>query len=172
MILSPRIIIGLICVPVLALLLYKIYDHGVTVGAHDVQKKWDKRNAEVDKVISDQTNEIERLKREHTITIGEVTHDLAKAEKNFSVALATQRSTYEQRLQQSQSRSDYYKRQADSSPTECGNLGSIASQLDRSIVEGRQVVGELRATLEQRDAQVKALGVVVQSQYNLLKESD
>lgn len=137
-------------------------------GKDSVQKEWNKA------IIAEEQAKSSKVER---ITIAkdvyhEKTDDLVEkakvAQQRAEDSLRTQRSMYERRLRDSASRAEVYQRMSEASAIEQQRLADHAAKLDRSLEEGRQLVGELRSTLELRDEQIVILATQIQNDRELL----
>lgn len=97
----------------------------------------------------------------HTKKIQEIRDGWSEAEKAYALDIAGVRAEYSSRLLLSEKRAGIYQRQARGSTSEQERLAAHAAELDRSLEEGRQLVGELKATIGQRDSAIRALGSMI-----------
>lgn len=145
-----------------------LYTSGDKNGANRIQVAWNADSIARMVAIDDLQLQYDALESDHRKETARTAHELAQANQDHAVALATAKSDYSVRLRSSEDRAGLYKRQAESGPLECGNLASHAARLDRSLEEGRSLVRELRSTLGFRDQQIKALGDQILSDRTLL----
>lgn len=131
-----------------------LIDHGKSL----VQEDWDAD-------VAEQREEVERLQADidarevvHRAEVRRLNNQLGEASRRHSVELASLRAGYALQLRESDERVRIYQRLSETGAVGRANLASYAAQLDRSLVEGRLVVGELRATVIQRDEQLRAVG--------------
>lgn len=130
----------------------------IDIGEARIQAKWDADVENHQKEVERLKNELAERQETHRERVRTLNNALASAELRHASDIAALRSSYALRLRESEDRADIYQRLADSGSVGRANLASYAAQLDRSLVEGRQVVEELRATVIQRDDQLRALG--------------
>lgn len=97
----------------------------------------------------------------HTTEMQEIRDAWTEAQKAYTLDVAGIRADYEHRLLLSTTRAGIYQRQAKGSASEQERLAAHAAELDRSLEEGRQLVGELKATIGQRDSAIRALGSMI-----------
>lgn len=147
-------------------IVFKVVSSLIDHGKAEVQKEWDASDA---KKAAEYAAELVRLnedriarERQHRTETDEIRNRIIENEAVYAADLAAVRGKYAVRVRESQDRAQVYERLSDSGATERANLASYAAQLDRSLVEGRQVVGELRATVVQRDRQLVELGSQLQ----------
>lgn len=158
-------IILVICV------LWGIYSIGYGNGKKHVQTEWDK-----DKII--QQNEMIRIKDEnskkeafHSINSVRISDELSQTKDQLAIALNNLASERTSRMQLSAERSKIYKQLGEASTPQCSYLASHAAKLDASLEEGRGLVKEFRATLGQRENELRLLGDQILSDRELM-ESD
>ena len=120
------------------------------------------------KVALSHSQQIEKLQQDiqtasviHTKEMQEIRDGWTEAQKAYTLDLAGIRAEYDSRLLLSEKRAGIYQRQAKGSSTEQERLATHAAELDRSLEEGRQLVGELKATIGQRDSAIRALGSMI-----------
>lgn len=97
-------------------------------------------------LMNEKENELQQLKANHEKTLNSVNAD------------------YNKRMLDMQKRIQKYSALTESSSPELRNLASHTARLDRTLEEGRQVVAELRAGIELRDGQLKALGTLIEKE--------
>ena len=120
------------------------------------------------KLALSHSQEIEKLQADiqtasviHTKEMQEIRDGWTEAEKVYALDIAGVRAEYSSRLLLSEKRAGIYQRQARGSTSEQERLAAHAAELDRSLEEGRQLVGELKATIGQRDSAIRALGSMI-----------
>lgn len=120
------------------------------------------------KLALSHSQQIEKLQQDiqtasvtHTKEMQEIRDGWTEAQKAYTLDLAGIRAEYDSRLLLSEKRAGIYQRQAKGSSTEQERLATHAAELDRSLEEGRQLVGELKATIGQRDSAIRALGSMI-----------
>lgn len=167
---SPWFTVAKFAVPALFLTggAFWVADSLIDHGKAKVQEKWDADVQAHEDEIERLKNEIAQKERAHRAAIQEVKDRLGSAELRYAADLATLRGSYAGKLRESEDRAAVYERLSEAGATERANLASYAAQLDRSLVEGRQVVGELRATVVQRDSQLRALGEQLRADRELI----
>lgn len=146
-----------------------LYFWGSSNGQDKIQAKWDTQK-QADKIAYDKLKgEYDVLNRQHSYEVGVLTSRLQTAESNHASELARISSDYDSRMLRSEQRASIYKRQAEAGTTECRSLASHATELDRSLEQGRRLVEELRATVRLRDSQLVELGNQIKADRKLLQ---
>lgn len=149
----------------------KIYGCVYDQGRQEILTKWeaDKENVrKATEILKKKVEDAETLNRQQS---KENTHALAEADKKYAVAVVNLRAEYDKRMQSSSTREASYKRLAEAGIVECGNLASHATELDRTLEEGRYLVRELRETLGLRDQQVILVGRQLLADRSLISEA-
>jgi chromosome segregation ATPase len=135
-----------------------IYTFGKEDGAADVQAKWNAdvraRNDAVQK-LKDAYHEQEN---QHAADSQKVADVLQQASDAHAKELDAVRTELARSLQRSESRAAIYQREAAGGAAQCAGLASHTAELDRSLVEGQDVVKELIATIGLRDDQLVQVG--------------
>lgn len=127
-------------------------------GAASVQRQWDQAKAAQQAAVTQLQLDYAGKEAVHKQQLAKITEALHQTKTQHDQALAAVRADYARRLQSSEARAGVYQRQAAAGPAQCRDLASHAARLDASLEAGRSLVWELRATLGQRDEQVKLLG--------------
>lgn len=137
------------------------------LGSNNKDKEWAEKYAlEVERYESAVAKLVTKIllkdaafNREITL----ITENSEKVKKQYENKLADLERSTANSLQQSSKRADVYRSQARASEAERENLATHCSRLDQALVEGKAVAGELRITLEQREAELRELGTVLKS---------
>ncbi len=146
------------------------YKLGTVNGAFVVQAAWDDAEKKRKVAIGKLETEYAVLESTHTTKVKELTDALQRSSTEYETALAGYRADFANRLQLATSRSGVYQRQAQGTAAERDRLAKHASELDRSLEEGRGLVRELRVTLGQRDATIEQLRELILSQQSMLSD--
>ena len=154
-----------------AFIAFKIITYWIGVGESNVQIEWERERQAYAAEVQRLKDVITARERQHRTETDAINTRLADAEASYAADIANVRGQYAISLRRSDDRAAIYERLSDSGATERANLASYAAQLDRSLVEGRQVVGELRSTLVQRDRQLIQLGEQLQADRRLINEA-
>lgn len=149
-----------------------IYSSGVKAGNAEIQAEWNqekKNRADAIEVLKDKYNKDEGV---HRAKINELEAKLTKANNSHDVAIVQLNAQWLTRLRTSETRSATYQHQAESGPVECQRLASHAGKLDRTIEDGRRVVGILSETLRLRDQQISGLSSQILADRALLNTGE
>ena len=137
-------------------------------GANSVQVKWDAEKESTGLEMSRLRGITEQKQLQHQLEIDAITDRMETDRYEYEQTLAAIRSTYDQRLLTVQKRADVYERFSQGTASERDRLAKHATELDRSLEEGRALVRELGATLGQRDAAIRSLGSMILTDRNLI----
>lgn len=154
----------------LAALGWGAYSWAYNRGAASVQTQWDRAKAAQQAAATQLQLDYAGKEAEHRSQMAQVTKDLNQAHTQHEQALAALRADYARRLQSSEARAGVYQRQAEAGPAQCRDLASHAARLDASLEAGRSLVWELRATLGQREQQIRLLGTQLLNDRQLLSD--
>lgn len=147
---------------------YCVYSWGYGHGARDVQLEW-QQDREAARVAYDLLLEqVAEREAAYQVEQKRIVHELATAQTQHEIALSEQRVVFEQRLRLSDRRAQVYLSQAEAGTATSRDLASHAARLDRALEEGRELVGELAATLGLREAQLRQLGAQLRNDRQLL----
>lgn len=146
-----------------------IYTLGSVSGSSDVQALWDADREATDRVINDLRLTVAAKEAAHTLLSKENSDALAKSQAEHAKALDAVRTDYAKRLLSVETRAGVYKRMSDGTAIERNRLVEHTAQLDRTLEEGRHLVGELRETLGQCEITVGVLGTQILLDRDLLK---
>lgn len=137
------------------------------IGASNMDKAWIQKHTEV---VAQYNSKIEGIKKENdakeqafTDKISLIEGQAKNDKEEFDRRINELERSYAGSLHDSSKRADIYRSKARASEAERDSLAAHAAELDRSLVEGKQVARSLRYTLEQRDSELRQLGLVLKS---------
>ncbi len=140
-------------------------------GAESVQIKWDKEKKETNERIHSLENTYTLLTIQHTKISEGLRHDIQKLTESSQAELDRVKSDYVSRLHSSETRASLYKRQASAGASECRGLADYATELDRTLESGRDLVQQLRITLRQREREIGLLSTQLLTDRDTLKKA-
>lgn len=160
-IIGPIVLLGSI--------IWFIYSYGYNNGKDHIQRLWDK-----DKQV--QQNEMIRIKDEnaqkeqdHSAASIRIADELQNTKDSLAIAITDLNREHSLRMQVSADRAKVYQRLSQAGPSQCEYLAGHAAKLDASLEEGRGLVKEFRATLGQREDQLKLLGSQILADRKLME---
>lgn len=148
-----------------------IFHLGSNHGESVVQHRWDQATQLDLKKVEQLKINIAKHEDVHRQESRRINDELVQANKNHAVAMATLRARAAGELQQSDARAAHLLALSQAGPAQQRDVAEYAARLDRTVVEGRQLVGEFRTTLEQRDATIRALGAQILADRKLTGEN-
>ena len=160
---------GLVIVLLLACAVGFVHEVGKLNGASEVQEKWDKEKEDTAAEVGKLKTELARKEAEHQLLSEQNSNELARTQKEHEQAMADLLADYTGRLLNITKRAEVYERLSRGSATERDRLVQHTAELDRTLEEGRHLVGELRQTLGQCEVTVGVLGTQILLDRNLLK---
>ncbi len=163
-----KILVVLVPIIIVAVTLFLVYDAGRDSGRSEVQSKWNAEKLVHGKAIAKLQDELRKKEAENASESRRIGNELKLVREDYEAKFAALDADYSKRLSDSASRGDRYRSLAEAGPAQCRSVASRAAQLDTSLEQGRRVVEELRSTLEQRDSQLRLLGLQLQNDRGLL----
>lgn len=149
-----------------------IYFQGYRHGSLAIQTEWDQERQKFREFQDQLIADFAQKEFDYRAENDRILQELVETRRQHEVALAHQRSTYEQRLLQSENRAQVYQRQAEAGAASCRDLASHAARLDRALEEGRGLVRELGETLGFRDQQLRMLGQRLLNERSLIGDEN
>lgn len=149
-----------------------LYHKGYVSGSESVTKEWNQEKEVTRKAMDSLRETITNQEVKHRADTASITSELAEARRKAEVSIASERAAYERRLQQSNGRASQYMQMAEAGKVEQGNLAIHAAKLDRTIVEGRELVQELRDTLGLRETELTQLGKQILADRELMNAGE
>ena len=139
------------------------YGTGHANGAASVQQKWDRATTQQAKAETDQATTSRTKESTHADKITNAV-DTYQAARAPAVADAAERIARAERLQRTaEGRAAQYLAMSQAGNTERSRLASHAARLDASLADGRRVAEQLRATVVERDEQIRLLADVIRA---------
>jgi hypothetical protein len=166
--LSPTVLIAGAGILVATLTIGGAYHLGYKAGAASVQSKWDKAKAKDAAAVAKEKARIASVESTHRGETRKVENELVQAQATHAHTVTRVRNAAVVQLRKAEERSALYRAAAETGTTARLNLASHATQLDRALVEGIELVGELKSTIELREAQLRALGEQIRADREVL----
>lgn len=149
---------------------YALYSTGYNNGVESVTIQWEAEKQVAAVELARVEGEFNAKTKDHEYETVKLQQTLALAEARYNARLDDVARDYADRLRLSEARAGRYQTAAEAGPTQCGHLARYAAELDRSLEQGRSLVRELGATVEQRDQQVIALAEQIRIDRKLVGE--
>ena len=104
------------------------------------------------------SNDYREQEKKYQSKTQDLVQQITASKENYHTQLLAIERSYANRLQQSESRANLYSQMSRDSDSSREYLAHYTAKLDRTIVEGRQLVTELKAIIELRDEQLRQCG--------------
>lgn len=147
-------LLGLIILTVITLLFKLIYDFGYDACN---EKFISYKQTQIIKTL-ELENKYREQEKVYTEKTQSLVQQISESQESFTEQLNAIEQSYSNKLLESERRANLYKQMSSSSNNSSISLADYTARLDRTIVQGRQLVKELRATIELRDRQLKQCG--------------
>lgn len=161
--------LGLLGFTAVGLVMSACFHSGITQGENNINVLWQKDKLEQATKMAELQEKIQKQEFGHRQETDRIAVQLRKTEVDYEKASAALAAERTQRLRLSTERAALYSRLAEAGPDQCRGLASHAAELDRTLEEGRSLVGELRSALGQREDQLRLLGAQIINDRKLLE---
>lgn len=148
---------------------FAVYSFGYNNGVKTTMGDWNAEKLSIAEQTQRLTEEMRIREKEHAQEVSDLETELREVEHVYSARIDDLASTYAQRLRLSEARATRYQQMAGADSTECRSLASHAAELDYTLEQGRHLVEEFRATLEQRESQLMLLGSQIKADRKLME---
>lgn len=135
--------LGIILLLIITLLI------GYNEGVKTQKVRYFERNEEILKEIAQKREEYREKTELHVSSQHSLLLELQALKDKYETDTTNIKSDYSDRLLKSEERSNIYRQRLSNTNEQCSALAEHASKLDRSLVEGRQLVRELSANIRQ-----------------------
>ena len=144
---------------------------GSSYGERKINALWVEDTIKRDKAVADLRLEFLQRQKEQAVETQRITNELRNNKASYESELRDIELNYIERLRHSEKRNEVYSRLSEGGAIERGNLAGYATKLDNSLEEGRQLVKQLRATLEQREREIRSLSQQIRTDRKLIGEN-
>lgn len=158
-------IIGLVVV----ICLGGAYSLGYSSGSNDKQLEWNEDIQSYQQKVRELTEQLKNQEKEYRAENTRILLELNNAKKDYEKSVAVLDANYSDRLREYEARAKIYESQAQSGKSQCRNLASYTTKLDKCLTEGRELVKELSRTIKLRDSQLRLLGEQIANERELIK---
>lgn len=125
----------------------------------------EKASLEFSRYIQEQQELVLETERKRSILEGELnaaiikhSNELKDVKLYYEANMYLNAAEHSKRLQQLKTREDRYRQLSEATDADRRVLAELATELDRTLTEGRQLVGELRQELVLRNKQLEIIG--------------
>lgn len=156
----------------LALFIWKVYSLGAEHKANELQLEHQAELAAHEEEIRQLEERIATNETAHRRASQLISEQLSDIREDNAATVAALRSGFALRLRQSDDRAAVYQRLSNAGTSDRADLASHAAELDRSLEQGRLLVGELRSTVAERDGQLRLLGQQLSADRKLINDTE
>lgn len=152
--------LGLAVLVCIAFLAYTavIFKYGSSVGRASTAEQLSKYVVAQQRAALEANEKKAELERRLAEITQEHTATLVELRKEHEASIIDSNRTHASRLQQLGEREARYRQLSEATAAECRTLADLTTRLDRTLTEGRQLVGDLRQELALRNKQLEVIG--------------
>lgn len=155
---KPKFLLFLLGGLSLLAVIFCFYSYAYTVGFDACNKKFIAYKQTQLETVQKLENDYREQEKKYQSETQDLVQQISKSKENYHMQLLAVERSYANKLQQSESRANLYSQMSRDSDSTREYLAHYTAKLDRTIVEGRQLVTELKAIIELRDEQLKQCG--------------
>lgn len=158
-------LMGAVIVTLMLLLTYRL---GLKQGEVRKQQEWDAVTLVQQQQLLEKNNEAALKTARLEDAVKSTESELIKLKESHAKTIDSINRNYADRLRAADARSNRYKQMSRGTEAERNYLAKHATELDRTIEEGRHLVRELRETLGLREDELRRLGVYLETGASVL----
>lgn len=148
---------------------FAVYSCGYNNGVDTTMADWNTEKQSIEEQVAYLEGELKLREREHAQEVEDLSTELRESEEVYQARLDDISAVYAGRLRDSEARASRYNQIASADPSQCRSLAGHAAELDYTLEQGRYLVEEFRATLEQRESQLRILGQQIHADRKLME---
>lgn len=152
--------------------LYATFKIGRDHGQQEVKLEFLAKEKALQNAVEKLQKDITKAEEFYKNVVRDLEGQIIDGKLKYEKSLLDINSKYTIRLQQSEIRSETYKRMSQAGTAESYALADHAAKLDRSLEEGRRLVREFRTTLGQRDAELTLVGIQLRKLHDLIGNTE
>lgn len=143
---------------ILLLVIYKFYLFSYNIGFETCNKDFMEYKHSQLLLVQNLENKYREQEKTYQAKTQDLVQQIEKSKETYNRKLLDFERSYTYRLQQSERRASIYSNMSTGPNNSKLSLVNHTAKLDRTIVEGRQLVAELKAIIELRDSQLRQCG--------------
>lgn len=143
---------------------------GNLYGQNKIQSEWNQEKADTSAKVVEESELNRGKEATHAKDSNEVSDNAQISKAKYDADIAAIGDYADDRVRQSESRAAAYSAMSKASAAEQERLAKYAAGLDKSLVEGRQLVEELRATVAERERTIHNLSEQINADRKLTDE--
>lgn len=147
------------------------YFVGYRNGSNKIYLLWEQEQAAIKTKFQEIKEQHNVYLVEHAKKSKELDYEIQKNKQEYKESLDALRDEYDDRLYASEERANLYRRKSEAGAAECRDLGNYATELDRALETGRNLVQRFRLTLGQREREIEKLSILIHSDRNTLNKA-
>lgn len=139
---------------------------GMKIGADRESAKYSKEKMRIYEQTAHLIQQYRERVEEHAKKQLDLIQELNDAKQRHQTIVSNLRSEFSDRMLESENRGKIYRNRAEAAGAECRALAEHTARLDRSLTEGRELVKEFRADLEQCRVAAQHFTDIIQNDRN------
>src|SRR5690554_54216 len=139
---------------------------GMKIGADRESIKYSKEKMRIYEQTAELIQQYRERVEEHAKKQLDLIQELNDAKQRHQTIVSNLRSEFSDRMLESENRGKIYRNRAEAAGAECRALAEHTARLDRSLTEGRELVKEFRADLEQCRVAAQHFTDIIQNDRN------
>lgn len=143
-----------------------IFLGGMKIGADRESAKYTKEKMRIYEQTAELVQRYRERVEEHAKKQLDLIQELNDAKQRHQTIVSNLRSEFSDRMLESENRGKIYRNRAEAAGAECRALAEHTARLDRSLTEGRELVKEFRADLEQCRVAAQHFTDIIQNDRN------
>ena len=143
---------------ILLAVIYKFYMFSYNQGFETCDKEFRAYKQTQFLLVQNLENKYREQEKNYQSKTQDLVQQITESKEEYNRKLLDLERSYAYRLQQSEHRASLYSQMSTGSNNSKVSLANYTAKLDRTIVEGRQLVTELKAIIELRDNQLRQCG--------------
>lgn len=143
---------------ILLAVIYKFYLFSYNIGFEACNKDFMEYKHSQLLLVQNLENKYHEQEKTYQAKTQDLVQQITESKENYNRKLLNLERSYAYKLQQSERRASIYSNMSTGSNNSKISLANHTAKLDRTIVEGRQLVTELKAIIELRDSQLRQCG--------------
>lgn len=151
---------------VVALGMVAIFLGGMKIGTNIESNKYSQEKLQIAQQTAELVRKYNLRLEEHAKRQANLVQELNDAKQKHQTIVSNLRSEFSGRMLESENRGKIYRDRAEAAGAECRELAEHTARLDRSLTEGRELVKEFRADLEQCRVAAQHFTDIIQNDRN------
>lgn len=138
-----------------------MYKLGYSSGSNEVKLQYQNQ-------LNQYKEEVKKKELKYAKENSKLKDEILLVKRNYESKLTMLNNTHSEQLQKSNSRAEYYRKQANSA-SKCRSLATYTARLDRTVTEGITLVKLLSEHIKLRDNQLRQVGKQLQQEREFIE---